>query len=781
VAAFQQTGKEDVMLSSINTNLRDRSTVSSGIGALVAGMLAIAPLGVSLKAATPPVTRFVGPTNSQPLALTADGSLLVVANPDNNSVSFFDVLNDRNLKLVEVPVQAEPWGVAFRPDGRKAYVANTVAGTVSMIRTNIRNGVIHKPKHIAVGTEPYGLALTPNGTRLYVTNARSNSVTVINTANDNIEATIPNVGFEPRGIAITNDGDGDDTDEKVYVTQFLSLPTEGKVDGQDDAKRGFVTVISAATNTVLGQTAIEPIADTGFLALGDALARIPPGDPADPANFRFPTGAYPNQLNGIAIKGNFAYLPNTGASPNGPVRFDVNTHSLLSVIDRTSDTDANQTINMHTAVRDQTAQPKRFLTLPWAIAFENASNEAYVVTASSDVMIKLVTDGTDGSAAVQFDPSQPAGARVLEIAVGKSPRGVVVSPDDTRAYVMNYISRDVSVIDLTSSPESVLATLTSAALPAVGTLADTIHIGKELYITSVGTFDPAPNTTTPIVGRMSNNGWGSCAGCHTPFATTDNVVWIFPAGPRRSIPQHTDFDQSDPIRSQMRPLLWSANRDEQEDFTNNIRAVSGGQGLIVLADGLTQDTNTPELVGTANGGRNQLKVRGVGAWDAIKAFVQFGIRSPISPLSQSDPDVIAGRALFQAANCQSCHGTAQWTTARVRFTPPPDAAQVVNAEIIAELRSVGTFDAAFFNEIRQNAAPPLGADGFVPPSLLSIHAFPQTFFHNGVATSLDEVMENVTHRASGTGGVDTLTSGADRARLVRFLLSIDAATPPINP
>jgi mono/diheme cytochrome c family protein len=290
-----------------------------------------------------------------------------------------------------------------------------------------------------------------------------------------------------------------------------------------------------------------------------------------------------------------------------------------------------------------------------------------------------------------------------------------------------------------------------------------------------------PNTATPIVGRMSNNGWGSCAGCHTPFATTDNVVWIFPAGPRRSIPQHTDFDQSDPTRSQMRPLLWSANRDEQEDFTNNIRAVSGGQGLIVLADGLTQDTNTPELVGTANGGRNQLKVRGVGAWDAIKAFVQFGIRSPISPLSQSDPDVIAGRALFQAANCQSCHGTAQWTTARVRFTPPPDAAQVVNAEIIAELRSVGTFDAAFFNEIRQNAAPPLGADGFVPPSLLSIHAFPQTFFHNGVATSLDEVMENVTHRASGTGGVDTLTSGADRARLVRFLLSIDAATPPINP
>ena len=147
--------------------------------------------------------------------------------------------------------------------------------------------------------------------------------------------TIPNVGFEPRGLAITNDGDADDTDETVYVTQFLSLPIAGKVDGQDDAKDGYVTVISTCDqHSDRPGNAINPIADTGFKATGDALARIPPGDPANPANFTFTTGAYPNQLNNIAIKGNFAFIPNTGASPNGPVRFDVNTHSLLSVIDR---------------------------------------------------------------------------------------------------------------------------------------------------------------------------------------------------------------------------------------------------------------------------------------------------------------------------------------------------------------------------------------------------------------------------------------------------------------
>jgi hypothetical protein len=62
----------------------------------------------------------------------------------------------------------------------------------------------------------------------------------------------------------------------VYVTQFLSLPVPGKVDGQDDSKVGHVTVISAATNTVTADIVINPLLDTGFKALGDAIARIPP-------------------------------------------------------------------------------------------------------------------------------------------------------------------------------------------------------------------------------------------------------------------------------------------------------------------------------------------------------------------------------------------------------------------------------------------------------------------------------------------------------------------------
>ncbi len=270
---------------------------------------------------TPPPAgaRFAGPTSSQPLALTADNAYLAVANEDNDSVTFFDLRNDANRTLAEVPVQSEPSAVAFMPDGSKAYAANTASGTVSVIPVNTAAGTAGAPsKHIDVGTEPSALVLTPNGRRLYVANARSNSVSVIDTATDAVITTISNVGPEPRGLAVTNDGDDADDDETLYVTQFLSLPIAGKIDGADDAKAGHVSVVSTASNTVVADIAVNPIADSGFKALGDALARTAPLPATDEANFKFTTGAYPNQLNNIAIKGGYAFIPNTGASPNGP-------------------------------------------------------------------------------------------------------------------------------------------------------------------------------------------------------------------------------------------------------------------------------------------------------------------------------------------------------------------------------------------------------------------------------------------------------------------------------
>jgi YVTN family beta-propeller protein len=709
-------------------------------------------------------TRFAGPTSSQPLALSADGTLLASVNPDKATVSFFDVASDDEHRLARVTTMLEPWGVAIAPDGVKTWVANTASGTVTVIRRNAP-ATFAVEKQITVGTEPYGMALTPNGTRLYVSNARSNTVSVIDTSSDLVVKTIA-VGPEPRGIAISNDGDADDLDETVYVTHFLALLAAGKTEGQDDAKTGRVSVIPTASNTVSTVGVLQPLANTRFKANGDALARVAPG-----ASFTFPTGAYPNQLNGIALRRGFAFVPSTGVSPNGPVRFDVSVQSLVSVLDRADNSDAGVTRNLQQAVALQENPERRFVAVPWAIAFEHAADVGWIASAASDVLVKITIDPATGEPSVRRDPSDRT--RVLEVPTGKNPRGIVIDATDTRAYVMNYVSRDVTVIDLTTSPEQVRTTLHSERVPLQKNREAKILLGAELYNTSIGTFDPPAAGQPPITGRMSRDGWMSCAACH-PFGLSDGATWIFASGPRRTIAQHADFDHS---AGALRALGWSAIFDEEQDLERYVRDVAGGAGLIVSSDGVTPNPSLAAFDPPSTPLR-QLKVRGIRALDALAIYVRAGIRAPISPVAKSDPDVVSGRALFAAANCQQCHGGLTWSSARVRYTPPPGAGVIVNGQILGELRNVGTFSNVAFNEVRADASAPLGAAGYAPPSLLSVAALPGGFLHNGAAATLDEVLQNVTHRSAGTGGVDTLSNASDRAKIVAFLRSIDATSQP---
>jgi len=97
---------------------------------------------------------------------------------------------------------------------------------------------------------------------------------------------------------------------------------------------------------------------------------------------------------------------------------------------------------------------------------------------------------------------------------------------------------------------------------------------------------------------------------------------------------------------------------------------------------------------------------------------------------------------------------------------------------VSFLSPVGTFDPAAFNEVRGVGTTIVGANGalgFNTPSLLSVGAG-APYLHSGDAPTLDDVLENVTHRSAGTGGVDTLTNPADRQAVIQFLESIDETT-----
>ncbi|HEY3215380.1 MAG TPA: beta-propeller fold lactonase family protein [Candidatus Eisenbacteria bacterium] len=710
--------------------------------------------GVRLFAAPFPAKRSGAASHSGPIAVTPDDRFVWVAQPDNDLVTLLEVERDANRVLKQIRVGDEPQNVAISPDGKWVYVSNTGSGTVSVIRAN--RGNPHMVKTIRVGTEPYGMALTPDGEKLYVANARFNDVSVIDTRGDRLVGTIGGVGLEPRGVAVAGG--------KVYVTQFLGVDRPGVLIGRDDYKEGRVTVISAATDDVVGSVTLQPLANTGFRSNGSALAHVPP---TDPATFTFVTGAFPNMLNSIVVKGNRAYLPNAGASPDGPVRFNVNVQALLSVVDLTTDTESpTQTINMNRGINFEPPGPGRlFLAVPWTIDFKHRSAEGYAVIAGSNLLVKVFLDA-EGTPSIRAPGAAGEPSGIVRIPVGQNPRGIAINQRDDRAYVMNEVSRDVSIVDLTT--DQVIATVPAASLPRPGSDEATLLLGKALFNSSTGVNLPQLGPGGVIPNRLSSEGWSGCLSCH-PFGLTDGVVWIFASGPRRTLPLSGSFNPRDPLDIKL--LNHSAIFDELQDFELNIRNVSGGLGLITQADGTTPDPVVAAF-NPPNAGRSA-------ALDALTMFVAHGIRAPISPRSAGHRRIQQGRELFAAANCASCHGGPGWASSRRNFAPPPAASQIVNGQLVEFLKKVGTFDPAAPNEVRANGAPALGADGFNPPSLLGDFAM-GPFFHSGSALTLDEVMENVVHRSAGTSGVDLLSDAGERRLLVQFLESIDASTRPFE-
>lgn len=715
--------------------------------------------------AAPPVRRAIGATSSGPIAVAPDDRSVWVVNPDANSVTEIR-LNGPNARVsARLQVGAEPQNLAISPDGKFVYVSNTVDGTVSVIHAAGRPRLVGE---IAVGTEPYGLAFTPNGSKLYVANARSNNVSVIDPVTNRVLRTVGGVGLEPRGIAITNDGDQDDSDEKVYVTQFLGVDRPGITIGADDYKEGRVSVISTDNDQVVDQVVLNPMENTGFSSDGSALKRIAAGTPVV-------TAASPNMLNAIAIKGSRAYVPNTAASADGPVKFNVNVQALLSVIDTGTDEESSgQTINMNRGINfEPDGATKVFIGVPWQIAFKHNSNQGYAVAAAANLVVKIDLDAS-GTPTIHAPTQAGDPGAIVRIFVGQNPRGIAIDSQDERAFVMNEVSRDVSIIDLAT--DKVVQTVRTADLPAPGSEEATLLLGKAVFNSSTGVNLPELGPDAEIPLRLSNAGWSGCFSCH-PFGHTDGIVWIFAAGPRRTLPLNGTFNPND--ASDIKLLNHSAIRDEVQDFELNIRAVSGGKGLIQLANG-DPDPAVANFTPPSSGRSVPL--------DALADYVAKDIRSPIAPPAalaaglrgsprEVDSDVDDGRALFASANCQSCHGGAGWSVARRFYTPPPDPSLITRGQIISVLRPVGTFDPNAANEIRDNGQPPLGADGFVPPSLLGAFAL-APYLHNGSAQTFADVLDNVTHRSAGTGGVDVLTSASDRAKVVAFLATIDASTEP---
>lgn len=600
-------------------------------------------------------------SRSSTIALSEDGTRVAMVNPDDDSLSIFQTSD--HARTAKVQTGDVPSAVAIAPNSKTAYVANRGSGTVSRI-ANIDGGTPAVDATADVGAEPVALALSPSGNKLFVAELAESRVSVIDTKT---MAVVGSIAIDrPRALLVTNNKDTSDDDETLAVTQFFGVPIPGK-EAKDDGRTGYVRLYSLADLTSTKAITLAPI-DSGF----------PKGGVAGAPNIL--TSA--NQLAAIATAQGRLYITSVSASPEPPLRFDNNVFPVVHVADLASATevrDASGTTNLARKIVDAnpapTATNPRFIPGELnGIDFVEDSNVAYTVGGAGDVMVRV----TFGAASVDVGSTQN---KQIDLAgndtIGKcqNPSGLVVDTVGQRAYVNCWVTRRLAVVDLAA--QSMTQTFEASPGPADGAQASAQR-GKRFYFTGRGRWSNAGGN-----GAKGGEGWSSCGSCH-PDGLTDNITWVFAAGPRQTTSQDGSFSHG-PGAQKQRIFNWTAIFDEHHDFERNTRDVSGGLGAITTADTLA-DCNKLDKErqvdikpgGTPIGGLakpfKELADDPVAAlcghkdWDDIDNFVKT--IQPVKAIRTADAAAVErGRAVFVEGACAKCHGGAGWTVSRRGFTP----------------------------------------------------------------------------------------------------------------
>ena len=265
---------------------------------------------------------------------------------------------------------------------------------------------------------------------------------------------------------------------------------------------------------------------------------------------------------------------------------------------------------------------------------------------------------------------------------------------------MNYVSRNVSVVNLTTDT---VVDGHPRPRPARARL-DGRGASRSARRCS------SPRAATSTAGRHHgldrraalSEGWQNCASCHFD-GLTDGNVWVFGAGPRKSVPLNATFnphnpdDQRDPRTT--RRSSTRSRTSSSTSATSPARALPGtappppdhaccstrttadpddaddqhragrDQRLRLPNAGRTQHTVT--LPGSARRAGAD-RAEGVGA--ARDPHAQRAARQrPRSTAGSARPTIAHGRVLFVQAGCQTCHGGSKWTTSFKDFVSPPGA------------------------------------------------------------------------------------------------------------
>lgn len=340
---------------------------------------------------------------------------------------------------------------------------------------------------------------------------------------------------------------------------------------------------------------------------------------------------------------------------------------------------------------------------PWEVAVSPDGRQLYVVFSGTDDMFACDV--------VDDDYREITLRRYLGL--GHNPRAVRVAPNCKTFYVYNALDFNVTAYD--AQRLELVATIPVCDDP----LGRKIRRGKILFHTAL----------QPMTGRR----WVSCSSCH-PDGQPDGRTWLKDEG-LRNTPALAGLAWTHPI-------LWSANRDEVQDFEHTIR------GPLMQGRGLLSGEVHPPLGPPNKGGSADL--------DALAAYTNSHTFtfSPHAKGRLSEP-AKRGREIFfsTTTGCQRCHGGPFYTDSRPR---PPD--QIVR-------HNVGTGN--------DDPAEVMGP-AYDTPTLLGIYRT-GPYLHHGKAKTLEEVF-SVYNPANKHGTTSHLTK-EQLQDLVAFLKSLPYEDP----
>jgi hypothetical protein len=682
------------------------------------------------------------------------------------------------------------------------------------------------------GEEPSSIALAPSETWALVTLRQSQRIVRINGL-----PFAPVIGWstqtcsEPTGVALTPDG-------SQAVVACLGEPVAELVETQVGgftyvplpAPARTVAITADGHNAWLPAFFGVPLAEASNIGRAGRIFEVSLGAGAVARTINGPTSnsvCAPNLLSAIAMSAQHAFVASECIQPQGPVTPSASLASIVTVFDIASG-NVVDVIGFGSAaspvpsdgmagIVDIDVDPYRGWV--WVLA---QGADAVVALQPVPPFAAVPLFGMPGELALpscmyngmQMGPNMcPPGEDLIgePLSLRGTPRGWV--QNEWAAHLAGDVNLQTGQVFM----------LQAEPPPPPGPEHDA-RLGNLLFHTATG--------------RWSARNNGSCASCH-PDGLSDNVTWMFTAGPRQTIPLDGTFAKGDP--ADHRAQNWTANFDEIADVEGLVRKVLGGTGALVfdagfqeqplsLSQGITLDgvvTRNDNLSGSSRAVESELCE--LQDWAKIELYIQ-SIRSNRAPTQLDAAQVLAGRAVFIAAGCDTCHAGPKWTVSRVPYTPSPaengslpgdnglpaaptglrtqqldggtlpnlnrdtlkvavelatnpdgGAAIAVGPErITCVLRDVGTHLTSNPIEHKSDGSPSQGELGYNIPSLLGL-ATSAPYFHDGRALTLLDLLGPAFSAHTNAGGTGYVMSPSDVNALVVFLESIDAQTPPISP